>query len=348
MKLYVEASEDIDINDAFTCSSIEFEYYDELENNTLIPPNQDCFLFVSLKNNIFNLSAEELKNWLDTFFKNNSFLIISQKIDILVELNRLVRKSLISVLNKYKKNILIYYIGTIEEKFFKNFLDLKLIKKQESEFISRVSYYNNQIESISRTNNYLLTTIIKEDRPHRALLVNELQKKDLIKHQIGKTHFGDIKNESDYEKFWVGNTNKLHSWLDGMISWDLYNQASFEIVPESYYKNATWLTEKTLKPIVARIPFLILSNADFYKDLKKIGFKTFDSLIDESFAYEPVIELRTQKLVTTVKSIIGQGGIDFYNAAQEICDYNFDHFLFLKSKDEYRAYVNLMNFKNYI
>ncbi len=349
MKLYVEASEDMDINDAFIPSCQEFEYYDNLFSGILIPPTENCVLFLSMRNNVFSLPESELRNWLNNFFKNNSFLIITQKLDSTLDLLQMARKLKIPVLNDYNERILIYYTGTIEEQSLKKFLDLKLIKKQESEFITRISYYyNGQPEVVPRTNNYLLTTIVKENRPHRMILFTELQKQNLIAHQIGKIHFGDVKDRPNFKEYWVGNTAGAHNWVDGVVSWDLYNRASFEIVPETFYQDCSWLTEKTLKPIVAKIPFLTLSNVDFYKDLKKIGFKTFDSLIDESFAYEPMIELRTQKLVATAKSIIDQGSLDFFNAAQDICNYNFDHLMFLRFKDEYCAYVNLMNFKNYI
>lgn len=353
MKLYVEVSEDIDINDAFISSGSEFEYYDNLSNGILIPPAETCVLFLSMRNNVFSLPESELRNWLNNFFKNNSFLIMTQKLDSTLDLLQMARKLKIPVLNNYNERILIYYTGTIEKQSLKQFLNLKLIKKQESEFITKISYYyNGQPEVVPRTNNYLLTTIVKENSPHRMILFNELQKQNLIAHQIGKIHFDyakdNAKDRPNFKEYWVGNTAGPHNWVDGIISWDLYNRASFEIVPETCFQYFSFVTEKTLKPIVARIPFLILSNVDFYKDLKRIGFKSFDSLIDESFAYEPVIELRTQKLVATAKSIIDQGSLDFFNAAQDICNYNFDHLMFLKSKDEYCAYVNLMNFKNYI
>jgi hypothetical protein len=303
-----------------------------------------------MQNNVFSLPESKLRNWLKNFFKTNSFLIITQKMDSTDDILQMARKSKISVLNDYNERILIYYTGTIEKQSLKQFLNLKLIKKQESEFINMVSYYyNSQIDAVPRTNNYLLTTIVKEGRPHRMILVDELQKQNLIVHHLGKIHFDDIKSRSDFKKNWVGDTAaSTHNWLDGIVSWDLYNQASFEIVPECYYRDCSRITEKTIKPIVARIPFLILSNVDFYKDLKRMGFKSFDSLIDESFAYETDVNIRVKKLVATAKSIIDQGSLNFFSTAQDICNYNFDHLMFLKSKDEYCAYVNLMNFKNYL
>lgn len=349
MKLFVEMSEDIDINDAFIPSRLDFEYYDKSDGTTLIPPDEDCFLFLSVRNNIFSLPNFKLRSWLENFFRNNSFLIITQKLDSTIELMMLAEKSNILELNKYSEKILIYYTGTIENQALKKFLDLKLIKKQNSEFFSRLTYYYNaQNKNVTRTANYLITTIVRNCRPHRMILYNELCQQDLIKHQIGKIHFDIAEKEINFKDHWVGDTRGSHDWIDGIISWDLYNRVSFEIVPETFHQNCSWLTEKTIKPIVARIPFLVLSNTDFYRDFKKIGFKSFDSLINESFAYEPDIGIRTQKLVNTAKDIINQGSLDFYNAAQDICNYNFDHLMFLKSKDEYCAYVNLMNFKNYI
>lgn len=326
-------------------SNIKFEFYDSCEFGILIPPKDDCVLAMTYSDLDNIIKSGTIVSWLDNFFKKNSYLIIDQDIDTTSKILNLVNKNQINLFNAYKKRIFFYYIGTFENNVKEALAEFNLIKKQESEYLVRgpAYYYNYKIKKLKlqRINKFLLTTIIKKNRNHRSLLAKYLEDENLIDHHIGKISYGRNDN-------WEGDTFGMHDWHDGIISWDLYYQSSFEIVPEALYKDATYITEKTLKPIVARIPFLILSNTQFYYDFKKLGFKTFESLIDESFANEQDISLRTKKLVATAKNIINNNALEFYQASKEICNYNFDHLLYLKSKDEYTSYLSYVNIEKHI
>lgn len=72
----------------------------------------------------------------------------------------------------------------------------------------------------------------------------------------------------------------------GEIRIDTY----FEIVTETYFSDDTnlYITEKTLRPILRFQPFIHLGAPFVLRELRKLGFKTFGSLIDES--YDDVIE----------------------------------------------------------
>jgi hypothetical protein len=63
-----------------------------------------------------------------------------------------------------------------------------------------------------------------------------------------------------------------------------YNRFGIELVAETMTIGETFYpTEKTTRPIIARKPFVTYATKDFLKDLKKMGFKTFDSIWDESY-----------------------------------------------------------------
>lgn len=60
----------------------------------------------------------------------------------------------------------------------------------------------------------------------------------------------------------------------------------FSIVSEARYEdseNTVFLSEKTFKPIACCHPFVILGNKHSLKELKKLGYYTFEFLIDESY-----------------------------------------------------------------
>ena len=47
--------------------------------------------------------------------------------------------------------------------------------------------------------------------------------------------------------------------------------------------NCTFITEKTVRPMFNRHPFIVWGNPHILKNLRSYGFKTFDWLIDESY-----------------------------------------------------------------
>lgn len=65
-----------------------------------------------------------------------------------------------------------------------------------------------------------------------------------------------------------------------------YDNALFSVITETGYNplfgpeyNAVWITEKTWKPIINHLPFIVISSDNnFVRKLKEYGFKTFDYL----------------------------------------------------------------------
>ena len=82
---------------------------------------------------------------------------------------------------------------------------------------------------------------------------------------------------------------------------NVYHHAFVEIVTEcSFYQESydtIQMTDKTFKPIVNLTPFIMASSTGHLKVLKKLGYKTFDFLIDESYdeVEDPIKRLKMIK-----------------------------------------------------
>ena len=73
----------------------------------------------------------------------------------------------------------------------------------------------------------------------------------------------------------------------------IYNQTAYSVVCETEHSNDyTFFTEKTAKPIMACRLFVMIAGQYYLRNLRKIGFRTFDSVIDESYDLEPDPETR--------------------------------------------------------
>jgi hypothetical protein len=163
---------------------------------------------------------------------------------------------------------------------------------------------------------YLLTMKEKPHRQHRTILWNEL----CARPGLLDRGLASYTNKDDD---WLGETPRQHTWRDGYASMDLYEDCYLEIVPETCYRDIYYFTEKTYKPLVTRTPFLIVSTAEYLTYLKELGFRTFDSLIDESYDQQHRVEDRVRLMTDTLEDIIRNGAGDFYTAAKDITDHNF-------------------------
>ena len=63
-----------------------------------------------------------------------------------------------------------------------------------------------------------------------------------------------------------------------------YNQIFCELVCETFFTGKTFMmTEKTMRPIIQRRPFVVQGPKFYLENLKALGFKTFDTWWDESY-----------------------------------------------------------------
>ena len=107
---------------------------------------------------------------------------------------------------------------------------------------------------------------------------------------------GDYTTEKNKDTNWTVTIVDYHGYrmsLSQIIPIDIYNQTAYTLVAETNTENDwCFFTEKIVKPIIARRLFIVLGNQYYLKNLQKLGFKTFDSVIDESYDN---IELSSQR-----------------------------------------------------
>lgn len=126
------------------------------------------------------------------------------------------------------------------------------------------------------------------------------------------------------------------SWDSQALELDNYYQKLFcDIVCETYYSgNVFFMTEKTMRAIINRRPFLVQGPKFFLKNLKRLGFKTFDHWWDEGYDEDPwdfkhlALRQNIDFIAQQSQSTIQQ----WYNEMTPILDYNYNVFLELTTK----------------
>lgn len=113
--------------------------------------------------------------------------------------------------------------------------------------------------------------------------------------------------------------------LYSIIPIDLYNQTAYSIIAETNIDNRiTFFTEKIAKPIVGRRLFVVFTGWKFLEELRNLGFKTFDGVIDESYDQ---IENSTERYAAAFEQVerlctINQQEI--YSKIRDITDHNYN------------------------
>jgi hypothetical protein len=88
-----------------------------------------------------------------------------------------------------------------------------------------------------------------------------------------------ILDTTDFSKF------PMESSLSDTIKF--YSESLIHVIAETnFYTNIVHITEKTMKPIMYKQPFIFVGPAHSIKYLKDMGFKTFSNLWDEGYDEE--------------------------------------------------------------
>lgn len=184
----------------------------------------------------------------------------------------------------------------------------------------------------------------KRLRNHRVWFYLKLFETDLVKHGLismnpfaqhqahldGKTYSTDIitaankllplmiygKNNNEKDDNYYIRRIVSQVYLDSWVT--LVSDASF-----SDNDHTLFLSEKVFKPISCRHPFIIVGNRGSLKELKKMGYKTFEGFIDESYDDLPTFE-RYDAIVESIRKIINiEDKVSWYNSMREILEHNY-------------------------
>ena len=136
-----------------------------------------------------------------------------------------------------------------------------------------------------------------------------------------------------------------NEWGEAYIKAEPYIDTYFSLVTETVFHNPySFRTEKIWKPIAMAHPWIVVANAGFYRDMRNIGFKTFNSIIDESFdSIENDLD-RITRIAQVVEDLCAGNLPEFLAACRDICKYNQYRLREFQQEQDSTLPVNLFNF----
>lgn len=108
---------------------------------------------------------------------------------------------------------------------------------------------------------------------------------------------------------------------------NVYPNFFIEIVNVTYFTgNTFYLDEKIWRPILMKTPFIVQGPQWFLKNLKRLGFKTFDNFWDEGYSEDPA-NIQADAIINNIEYLKSKSITELqnmYNSMQEILDHNFN------------------------
>lgn len=191
-------------------------------------------------------------------------------------------------------------------------------------------------------------------RVYRSLLINELYKNNLLEHghvSYSKDcpdggNFADNLRTSTLDSQLVEeaivNINTLPELRIDFTDQYIPNQSMlltpmkelmesfvFLITETCFFETKTHLTEKIFKPIVLRMPFLLLGCAYNLEYLRSYGFKTFGDYWDESYdsIEDPVLRLQAvTKILKELSELTPAQQKEMLMSMRPILEHNYQRF----------------------
>jgi hypothetical protein len=104
----------------------------------------------------------------------------------------------------------------------------------------------------------------------------------------------------------------------------IFNITKYSLVAETYQSQIFHPTEKTAKMFLAKRVFIMFSCHNFLKNLQNMGFKTFDSIIDESYDQIDDTRKRFDYAFEQVKYLDKLDYKEVYSSVNDILEHNYN------------------------
>lgn len=192
--------------------------------------------------------------------------------------------------------------------FISGFLNYKLTHSKiyfySYFFWSITDFYKSQPEFLQQLDNshatHMFDVLLGRQKPHRDIIFQKLNHHTNIVKYFPNNQDQDIRDYSKNHFDWPScvplpeepvtmlvhpvTVNGVIVSIGQIIPVDIYNQTRYSIVAETQTENEfSFFTEKVAKPMLAKRLFVAASGQYYLRNLRRLGFQTFDGFIDESY-----------------------------------------------------------------
>jgi hypothetical protein len=216
---------------------------------------------------------------------------------------------IVDLMTKYDRGNFVFVING----FLSTELSRATVKNEMSWITSTANIYQSSLLDITNNNLFpfkeksrMFDVMYGTPKEHRVFVKNKLQD-HVHSHWFYESPFFVKEKDQTWSNL---NFNNSDLWEDNIdidqadpykckyhghdmlisqvMPFKIYNKTAYSLVFEtSASNNFSFFTEKIVKPILAHRLFITVSGQYYLKNLKKLGFQTFDNIINESYDSEP-------------------------------------------------------------
>jgi len=230
-----------------------------------------------------------------------------------------------------------------------------------SQYTLRDTYINTHADSKP----FVFDVLLGARRPHRDYVMLAMTKYCMLDSSIVTYrdcfvgHLTDHQTQEFAQLF--ADTEFLYPYVSPNLdpAWEvrpnLTNDISYlipvEIFQKCYYSVITetlgtgssfFFSEKAAKAMFAKRLFVAFSNANYYAKLHSLGYKTFGTVIDESFDSDPLDFSRFARAIEQMEYLAAQDPVQVLKKVQPVLDHNHNH-LYRMIKHTRRSMTNLLH-----
>lgn len=126
-------------------------------------------------------------------------------------------------------------------------------------------------------------------------------------------------------------TNFEDTYSNLFFDHELYQQSFLQVISETVFNYpTTFITEKTMKPIANKRPFVIVGPAGSLIQLHQLGFKTFGNFWDEGYDQIEDPDQRLLAVVDVIESICNYSISELQDLCikmSDVLNYNFAYYI---------------------
>jgi hypothetical protein len=207
-----------------------------------------------------------------------------------------------------------------------NLLVAKL--KKVSRFLTAYSFYKK---------NLLDNSIISLLCEHEDIEIHKNQFPEIEEgfYQEIQKHYGPKYNNLKEEN--LGKNDVGIAYTGWPNDSRIYDRSSVSVICETSERWTGWtpefITEKTYRPIMNRHPFVIQGSPGMLQHLRNVGYKTFETVIDESYDKSTEVNYKVVDQVTEAAVDLVKQTIKSAPLIQEIVDHNYNKLIEIGSNN---------------
>lgn len=238
-------------------------------------------------------------------------------------------------------NIKFFLCGSVDGVTSSDWMDwiittLHFYKENKEKVLDRLTPYSSKLKTFDM--------LLGQPREHRTLIYDYINSHYLTD-QVIMTYISPNNKitPSINNSGWIWEDQGLEvidtdlKWTVGQVRYygqqmflsqvapiKIYNQTAFSLVTETNFSNNfVFHTEKIVKPIIARRLFIAFAGRHYLRNLHRLGFKTFNDIIDESYDNEYDYRLRGQMICQQISYLIKQDQQQILDAIKPIVEHNY-------------------------